>query len=115
MRPFEAYISDLMLKERKHHEQIAKHINLLMASEAGVALSDIARAMLEQMRNEFLYLEDDNPVRLEQKRAEIRGGIVALQTFVATLRDFAMQHEEEPDAKTQPAWATSEDDDEPAL
>jgi hypothetical protein len=99
---FQVYMEKLMADAAKKQAALARDMSYLISSDVGESFTTLITELLAQLKDEHVFAEDG-------QRSEIKGSIIAIQTLLSMILDFAKQHVEE---DNQPrGWASASDED----
>src|SRR3972149_2325691 len=100
---YEEYMTRLMMDAAKKQTILARDMNYLMASDIGESFRTLINELLAKLKDEHVFAEDDS------QRLEIKGSIIAIQTLLSVILEFAHNHELEKQPgwkEAMPAWAS---------
>jgi len=103
---FEDYLELIIATAAKKQALLARDMSYLVTSNLWESLTTLINELLSKLKDEHVFAEDD-PL-YPHRRAEIKGSIVAIQTLLSMILEFAKAHQEE--APT-PGWAPTNDED----
>ena len=107
MSVFEEYMIRLMTDSARKQTVLARDMNHLMTSDIGESFRTLINELLAKLKDEHVFAED------EGQRLEIKGSIIAIQTLLSVILEFAHNHELEKQPgweDAMPAWASEKDD-----